>query len=66
MNLDKLKGRISSSGYKLSHIAEICGITRGGLYKKLRGDNEFNRFEIEKLKILLGLSMKEVSEIFFS
>ena len=65
MNLDKLKGRISSSGYKLSYIAEICGITRSSLYKKLRGDNEFNRFEIEKLKTILGLSIKEVSEIFF-
>ena len=66
MNLEKLKDRISSSGYKLSYIADACEITRNSLYKKLRGDSEFNRFELEKLKVLLGLSVEEVSEIFFA
>lgn len=66
MRLQKLKNKIAESGYKLSYVADYCEITRSGLYKKLNGKSEFNRFELERLKSLLNLSVEELGQIFFA
>lgn len=65
MNLKELINRIELSGLKPSFIASKCHLTRAGLRKKLLGKTEFKRNEISSLKTLLGLSPKEVCDIFF-
>lgn len=65
MDLKELISRIELSGLKPSFIASKCHLTRAGLRKKLLGETEFKRNEISSLKTLLGLSSREVCEIFF-
>ena len=66
MDLKELNYRIEMSGLRSSFIAAKCNLTRAGLRKKLLGKTEFKRNEISILKMLLGLSPKEICDIFFT
>lgn len=59
-----LKGAIKNSGMSVTYIANILGITRGALYKKLDNITEFKASEIVLLKKILNLSDKERDDIF--
>ena len=50
----------------VTYIANILGITRGALYKKLDNITEFKASEIVLLKKILNLSDKERDDIFFN
>lgn len=60
---------INRSGKTLVEIAKYLGISREGLYKKLKplenGGTEFKASEIYKLIECLGLSKEEKDKIFF-
>lgn len=61
-----LKDAIKNSGMSVTYIANILGITRGALYKKLDNITEFKASEIVLLKNILNLSDKERDDIFFN
>lgn len=62
-----LKDKIKSSGLKLGYIAEKCGLTRQGLYKKIIGKNQFTQNEIKILSDVLSIEpVVEMQSIFFA
>lgn len=63
--MEELKNLIEKSGYKLSFIASKLGITRYSLSKKLNGETEFKRSEIERLCNFLNIRQSEIARFFF-
>ena len=58
-DLVRLKGHLTSSGYKLQHVAQVMGVSTNALRLKLHGDTEFKLREAERLARLLELSPEE-------
>lgn len=65
-NVALLRERINESGIKMSVLAERCGLTYQGLWRKLRGETEFRVPEMQAIKDTLHLETDEVMDIFFS
>ncbi len=66
-NTALLEQAIEASGYKKSYIAKAIGISRYGLLKKMRNENEFKSSEINTLCRLLKIdSLEEKERIFFA
>jgi len=61
-----LNEEIAKSGLKILHIAELLGLSREGLYKKLNNETEFKASEIMRMKEILGLSNERRDQIFFA
>lgn len=66
MNIDKLRDTIDKSGKTITHIANVLGITREGLYNKLNGEVEFKLSEVQLLTEDLRLTTEERDNIFFN
>lgn len=66
MNANKLRGKIKERGETLEQFAEQMGISTTALYRKLRGDTEFSREEIQRAGTLLQLTGAELLAIFFA
>ena len=60
-DLVRLKGHLTSSGYKLQHVAQVMGVSTNALH----GDTEFKLREAERLARLLELSPEERDLCFF-
>jgi DNA-binding XRE family transcriptional regulator len=65
-DVNRLKEVVRDSGLKKVYIAERLGITYQGYLKKENGENEFMASEIKTMQELLGLSAKDIREIFLS
>lgn len=65
-NIELLDKAIDNSGLKITYIAKQLGITREGLYKKLKGETEFKASEIIAVQKLLNLSNVMRDKIFFA
>lgn len=65
-NTDRLQRKIEKSGLKLSYIANQMGISRNGLYKKIRNQTPFDQYEIDSLCNILNISLEEKENIFFA
>lgn len=63
-NIEELNKIIDSSGLKISYLAEKCGLTRAGFYKKRTGQSEWTASEIAVLRTELKLSLKQLDNIF--
>jgi hypothetical protein len=58
---------INSKGLKLGYVADSMGLSRYGLYKKIRNVNPFTAPEIEKLCEILEITkLKDKENIFFA
>ncbi|PJI07057.1 MULTISPECIES: helix-turn-helix domain-containing protein [Clostridium] len=66
MNTALLKAQIILNNKKISDLANELGISKSALYRKLRGETEFTRQEIENIIVFLGLSVSKAMEIFFN
>ena len=66
INTTLLRQKIDESGYKLTYLAEKCGLTYYGLMKKVNNETEFKVSEIMILKELLNLTDEDVTDIFFT
>ena len=66
MNVAKLKGKFTECELTREEVAQILGINRATLSRKLSGENEFSRTEIQLLKDHLNLSEQEFLDIFFN
>ena len=65
-NTKDLRERIKAKGLKYKAIAEILGITPYCLQRKIENENEFKVSEVDKLSSMLGLTLQETQNIFFS
>lgn len=65
-NKNKLKAKITENGLTIEQVAQILGINRATLYRKLAGESEFTRNEIAMLKNSLQISLDEINAIFFA
>lgn len=66
INTTLLRQKIDESGYKLTYLAEKCGLTYYGLMKKVNNETEFKVSEIMRLKELLNLTDEDATDIFFT
>lgn len=66
MNVNKLKGKIVEKGMNVEKLAEIIGIDRSSLYRKLNNSEKITIGEAAQMKDALGLSTDEATDIFFA
>lgn len=57
---------IQRSGLKYKYIAQVLGITPYALQRKIDNYNEFKVSEVDSLCNLLGISLVQKDQIFFS
>ena len=65
MKANELKGKIVASGMTIGEFCEKNGFVRSTFDRKLSGQSEFDRGEIERIICALGLSLEETRNIFF-
>ena len=65
MNVDKLRGRIAECRMSISEFCKVAGFSRSTFDRKLNGESEFTRSEIERIISVLKLSDDEARAIFF-
>ncbi len=61
---NKFKAAVISNGKTLKDVASALNISTVTLYRKMSGESDFYRNEIEKCRDLLG--SKNMTEIFFA
>lgn len=66
MNTTLLKSQIVLHDKKISDVAMELGISKSAFYRKLKGETEFTRHEIEILINYLELSIEMAMAIFFN
>lgn len=62
---NKFKARIVELGLSVDKVANLLGINAATLYRKINGDSDFSRSEIQLLKHVLNLTSAEMEDIFF-
>jgi plasmid maintenance system antidote protein VapI len=65
MNVTKLKGKIVASGMNVERLAELIGVDRSSLYRKLSNAEKITIGEAAKMKEALGMTNEEAKDIFF-
>lgn len=65
-NTELLKAKIKNSGYKITFIAQKCGITYQAFLSRLKGEQEFRVDEMRAISNLLSLSDEDNIAIFFA
>lgn len=65
MNCSLLDAKIVERGKTQEAIASYLGISPSTFYRKKKGESDFFRDEIQKIRKFLSLSPQEVDEIFF-
>ena len=66
MNANKLKGKIAEQGLTIAKVAELIGMHRSSLYRKINGHEKMTVAEAIKLKNILGLTDLEALDVFLS
>ena len=65
MNVLALKGKITERGLSITEFAEIIGVDRSSLYRKLNNGEKITIGEAAKMKDALGLTNEDATRIFF-
>ena len=67
VNTNKLKGKIVECGMNISELAELIGIDKATLYRKINANGQtISIKEADLISKELKLSKEEVNDIFFS
>ncbi len=66
VNINKLKGKIVEKGLKVERVAELMGIDKSTLYRKLGNSENITIKDADKLVEILEISTDEATAIFFS
>lgn len=66
MDANKLKNKMIANGCTVSKTAELLGMHKSTLYRKLNGFEKFTINEAAKLKDILGLTDLEALAIFLT
>lgn len=61
-----LKSKMVAHGMKTEELADKLGINVLTLYRKLNGESEFTRSEMQNIKSVLKLNKGEMDNIFFA
>lgn len=64
MNMELLEERINESGYKREFIAKELGLSRHGLYAKLKNPERWKVSEMVTVVKLLNLTKSDSRQIF--
>lgn len=65
MNSSLLDAKIIERGQTQEALASYLGISSSTFYRKKKGESDFFRDEIQKIRKFLSLSSQEVDKIFF-
>ena len=66
-NMMKLMGAMAGKGITQEKLAEIIGIDRTTLIRKMKNDGlQFTVEEVQKIAVALSLTAQEVLDIFFT
>lgn len=66
MNANKLKSKMIINGLTIATTAELMGINKSTLYRKLNGREKLTINDAVQLKEILGLTDLEALDIFLS
>ena len=66
MNIAKLKGKIVENGMNVESLAELIGIDRSSMYRKLNNFEKITIGEAIKIKEALGMSDSDAYDIFLT
>ena len=66
MNVAKLKAKIVEREMNVEALADLIGMDRSGLYRRLNDAEKFTIGEAMKIKEALGMTNKEASDIFLA
>lgn len=66
LNVKKFRSVLILKGKTYKNIAELLNINVATLYRKLNGESDFYRSEIDSIAKYLKLTLEEVEEIFFA
>lgn len=66
LNVKKFRSVLILKGITYKNIAELLNINVTTLYRKLNGESDFYRNEIDIIAKYLKLTLEEVEEIFFA
>lgn len=64
LNVKKFRSILILKGKTIKNIAELLNINVTTLYRKLNGESDFYRSEIDSIAKYLKLTLEEVEEIF--
>lgn len=62
---NRFRSKYVEHGLTAVEVARIMEISPTTLYRKINGESDFTRLEIQKFRAALGLSSEEISYIFF-
>lgn len=65
-NINELKAECVRNGLTLENLATKIGVNPATLHRKLSGETEFRRNELQIIKIILNLNDEKFLSIFFS
>ena len=65
MNKDGLKKKLEEKVMTIKGLCKLSGINSTTMWRKLNGETEFNRDEMERLSKALNLTREEMLDIFF-
>lgn len=65
-NKNKFKYFVAEKDKTLGEVSDYLGINPATLTRKMNGESDFTRSEIQAISLYLGLSVTEVVDIFFS
>lgn len=62
----KFRGKIAETRNTISSVARKMGIDASTLYRKMTGESDFTRSEIQSITQILSLTADDVQNIFFA
>lgn len=66
MNIPELKAAIARKGFTIPTLAEVIGISKKTLYRKVDCESSFTQKEISAIVSALNLTNDEIISIFFT
>lgn len=63
---NRLLAKMTEKGISKNDLASAIGVDGATLYRKLNGDSDFKRTEIEIIRNRLALTINEAEAIFFA
>lgn len=65
-NKKKFHGKVIEKGFTLCEIANKIGVNPATLYRKMSGESDFSRREIQDISMALSLDDGDIMSIFFA
>ena len=65
-NRNAFRAKVVGAGMTLSSLAAEIGISPATLNRKMSGDSDFTRLEIQHIRMILRMTPEEADAIFFA